>query len=98
MRLHRWVLAVLLVAAWPLAAAAQTDSGRISGIVTDQSAAFVEGASVTAKNEKTGETRTATTNNRGYFVLTPLKPSAYVITVEKSGFSAIEYTNMPVAI
>jgi hypothetical protein len=98
MRFFRWMTAALLVATMPLAAAAQSDSGRISGIVRDQSSAFVGDATVTVKNERTGEVRTVATNQSGYFLVTPLRPATYSIKVEKSGFSVIEYTQMPVAI
>jgi hypothetical protein len=90
--------AALFVASLPLAAAAQTDAGRISGTVRDSSNAFVPGATVVVRNEKTGESRTVETNDKGYFIATPLKPSAYTITVRKQGFAVIEYTNMPVAV
>jgi hypothetical protein len=98
MTLWKWVVAALLTVALPLTAAAQTDSGRISGNVIDQTSAFVPGATVTVKNTKTGETRTVTTDEKGHFLVTPLKPSTYTITVQKAGFAVIEYTDMPVAV
>ena len=98
MKFLRWVATALMVAALPIAAAAQTDSGRISGTVRDQSGAFVTGSTVTVKNEKTGEVRTATTSDQGIFLVSPLKPSSYTITVKQPGFADIEYTQMPVAI
>jgi hypothetical protein len=70
---------------------------RIAGTVRDQSNAFVKGAKVSAKNERTGEERTAVTNEQGYFLIGSLKPSNYTIRVEMSGFAPIEYTAMPVA-
>jgi len=98
MTLWKWVVAALLTVALPLTAAAQTDSGRISGNVIDQTSAFVPGATVTVKNTKTGETRTVTSDDKGHFLVTPLKPSTYTITVQKAGFAVIEYTDMPVAV
>src|SRR6476620_1393525 len=98
MRLIRLMAAILLVAALPMTVSAQTDSGRVSGNVRDQSNAFVAAATVTVKNEKTGETRSATTNDSGFFVISSLRPSTYVITVKKPGFGDIEYTQMPVAV
>src|SRR5215471_1908040 len=98
MTFWKWVVAALLTVTLPLTAAAQTDSGRISGNVIDQTSAFVPGASVTVKNTKTGETRTVTTDDNGHFLVTPLKPATYTITVQKAGFAVIEYTDMPVAV
>jgi hypothetical protein len=94
----KWVAVALLTVALPMSAAAQSDSGRISGTVLDQTSAFVPGASVTVKNQKTGETRTATTNETGHFSVVSLKPTLYTITVEKTGFASIEYTDMPVTV
>jgi hypothetical protein len=94
----KWVAAALLMMALPMTAAAQTDSGRISGTVLDQTSAFVPGATVIVKNARTGESRTVTTDDNGHFLVTPLKPSTYTITVQKAGFAVIEYTDMPVAV
>src|SRR6266478_580283 len=59
---------------------AQTDQGRIVGTVTDANGAVVPGASVVIKNERTGEERTATTNDAGYYFVLALRPSSYSIT------------------
>jgi hypothetical protein len=77
---------------------AQTDSGRIRGLVKDQSGAWVPGAAVTIKNEKTGETRSTTSNQDGLFVVPSLKPSTYTVTVKKQGFAPIEFTQIPVTV
>ena len=94
----KWVAAALVIVALPMAAAAQSDSGRISGTVLDQTGAFAAGATVSVRNAKTGDSRTAITNDKGYFVVSPLKPSTYSITVQKTGFAVIEYTDMPLAV
>ncbi|HMY77007.1 MAG TPA: carboxypeptidase-like regulatory domain-containing protein, partial [Blastocatellia bacterium] len=39
-------------------AGAQTDQSRISGTVHDQVGAVIPGATITIRNERTGETRT----------------------------------------
>ena len=49
----KWLAAILCVLALPEFALAQAD-GKISGTVRDQTNAFVAGAKVTAKNERTG--------------------------------------------
>ena len=86
----------LFVAASP--AFAQVDNGRIAGIVRDSSGALAGGVTAKVKNERTGDERIATTNNQGYFLVTPLKPSTYTIRIERSGFAPIEYTAMPLAV
>jgi len=76
-----------------LPASAQAD-GRFAGTVLDSSGAFVPGATVTVKNEKTGEERTATSSGQGIYVLTNLKPSMYTIRAKSGDFAPLEYTGM----
>src|SRR3954451_3391386 len=97
MRMFRWVVAALILAMMPSLAAAQSD-GRVIGTIRDSSNAFIPGATVTVRNDKTGEVRTAVTNAQGGFIVSPLKPSTYTITAELSGFSTIEYTQMTLAV
>jgi len=98
MRFLRGLATALLLTAFPMAATAQTDAGQISGTIRDSSNSFVAGARVTARNEKTGETRSVESNAAGFFVIAQLKPSTYTLSAEKSGFSNIEYQQMPVAL
>jgi len=98
MKLLRWLASgAALVALCTSSAWAQGDTGRMAGIVRDQSGAFAPGVIAKVKNERTGEERTATTNDQGYFLITPLRPSTYTIRVERPGFAPIEYTGMPIA-
>ncbi len=97
MRMFRWVVVAMFFALLPSMAAAQSD-GRISGSVRDSSNAFVGGATVKVTNERTGESRLALSNDAGFFVVGPLKPSTYTISAEKPGFSIIEYTSIPLAV
>ena len=98
MALYRWLATVTLVAVCSVIGQAQTDQGKISGSVRDTSSAFVAGAKVTVKNERTGEERSAISNDQGYFLISYLKPSSYTIKTMKDGFAAVEYTAMPLAV
>jgi hypothetical protein len=86
-------LALILWATSVLPARAQAD-GRFAGAVLDASGAVLPGATVTVKNEKTGEERTAVTTAQGLYVVTNLKPSAYTIRVASGNFTPLEYTGM----
>jgi hypothetical protein len=89
-----WILGlVAAIAVWPAIATAQTD-GRFTGSVLDQSGASVPGATVTVKNERTGEERTSVTNPQGRYLFANLRPSVYTIRAELQGFAPIEYTTM----
>src|SRR3981081_981735 len=96
MKVYLLAVLALLFAAMP--AFAQVDSGGIAGIVRDSSGALAVGVSAKAKNERTGEERSAVTNDQGYFVIAPLKPSTYTISVQRPGFAPIEYAAMPLAV
>src|SRR6266481_3983868 len=71
-----------------VAAFAQSDTGNLSGTLKDQNGAIVPGATVTAKNQRTGEERTATTNTDGTFSIRALKASAYTVTATNTGLGA----------
>src|SRR6266849_310605 len=90
MRSQRWLPAILFLAALPVSGYAQTDQGKFTGSVHDSSGALVAGATVTVKNERTGEERTQTTSNTGVFLIANLKPSTYTVRAAKEGFARIE--------
>ncbi|HZJ45996.1 MAG TPA: TonB-dependent receptor [Pyrinomonadaceae bacterium] len=80
---RRLILFVLAIAAcWLLQPPtfAQTDQGRISGTVTDAHGGLLPGATVVVKNERTGEERTVTTSDSGYYIVSALRPSSYTVT------------------
>src|SRR5215471_13064286 len=81
-------LAVAVVLVFTATAFAQSDAGRIAGTLTDQNGAVVPGAVVTAKNDRTGEERSATSGDDGTYLITALKPSTYTVTVNAPGLSA----------
>jgi len=72
----------------PMGANAQTDQGRIAGTVTDSAGGLVPGATIVVKNERTGEERTATTNDVGYFIVSSLRPSSYSVTASAKDLTA----------
>ncbi len=98
MKVLRWMAAAVFAVAMVAPALAQTDQAGFTGTVRDQSGAFVTGATVTVKNERTGESRSTTTNVQGVFVVDKLRPSTYTLSVTKDGFSLTEYTAMTVAV
>ncbi|HTM26130.1 MAG TPA: carboxypeptidase-like regulatory domain-containing protein, partial [Vicinamibacterales bacterium] len=78
------VAGICLAASAP--AAAQTNTGRISGTVADSSGGVLPGVSVTATNEGTGLTRTSTTDGQGGYVFVDLPVGTYTVKTELSGF------------
>jgi len=98
MKLSSCVLAAVVIAVTTNVASAQTEQGRITGTVRDETAGFVAGATVTVKNERTGDERVATSAADGAYLVGSLRPSTYLVRVTKSGFAPVEYTNVPVSV
>ncbi len=68
-------------------ARAQVAGGTIQGIVSDSSGATITSARVIVTALATGVSRSATTNDTGFYSLADLQPTAYRITVSAVGFS-----------
>jgi hypothetical protein len=78
-------LALTLGASTAMAQADAT-SANLSGFVKDPAGAVVPGATVTARNPATGITRTATTNDQGFYQLVQLPAGTFELTVEAANF------------
>ncbi len=65
----------------------QATTADILGTVEDAGGRVVPGATVTATNAGTNQSRTATTNDSGNFAITNLQPGRYTVTVEAATFS-----------
>ena len=88
MRLSIRCLAVLAIALMiPALVAAQTESGKVSGTVTDQSGAVLPGVTVNLKSVERASMRSTVTNAQGEYVFASLVPGNYEVTAELSGFS-----------
>jgi carboxypeptidase family protein/TonB-dependent receptor-like protein len=78
------VFAVAMMAGTTLA---QTETGQITGKVTDPNGAVVAGAAISLSSVETGAQRTATTNDEGIYAITNLQPGVYEITVQAANFA-----------
>jgi hypothetical protein len=81
-------LVVFLCSAKFAALYAQSNSGSISGVVTDPSGAVVPGAAVSIQNPVSAYTRTATTDSGGHFQFTNLPFNPYHLTISMNGFAS----------
>ena len=75
---------------------AQLDLGQIAGVVRDPSQALVAGATVTARNVQTNNTRSTKTEDSGLYVFADLPIGQYEITVEAAGFKKLVQSNIVV--
>ena len=93
-----WLAAVL---ASPLAlvsvcAHAQSSFGQISGVVSDQTGAAIPNATISITSTATKNTRTATSDSDGNYIVTNLPIGEYVIAVTTSGFRTAQQSNVTI--
>jgi hypothetical protein len=72
----------------------QGSSGRILGVVTDQSGGAISGATVTIIDKDRGVARTLTTDAAGEYNAPTLIPGTYTVRVEAKGFKTVERQNV----
>ncbi|HJR61218.1 MAG TPA: TonB-dependent receptor [Vicinamibacterales bacterium] len=93
----RSVAILLVLTAFAAPAAAQIRiTGSIAGTVTDTADGVVPGATVLLKDEATGRTRDAVTNESGIFSFPDLNHGTYSITVSLQGFRTAVYNKVAV--
>jgi hypothetical protein len=86
LREHRFLSAAILVLSFVFSAAAQTETARIQGTVSDQTGATVPNATVTVTDLGTNREVTAQTNEEGVYSILSLQPGRYRISVAQSNF------------
>src|SRR5947209_18137433 len=69
-----------------LASPTLAQTGQINGVITDNTAAIVPGATVKAVETATGLSRDTVTGVDGRYTFTSLRPTTYDITAELAGF------------
>ena len=89
-------LVMLLLFAVGDANAQLAGNGAISGTISDSSSAAVVGAKVTATQLETGSKYDRTSSSTGSYVISPLAPGHYAVTVIASGFQTFTQTNITV--
>ena len=86
-RLAAWLGAIALALLVPTLVVAQSESGKVVGVVTDQSGAVLPGVSVTLKSVGRASTRATVSDSKGMYVFAGIVPGPYEVTAELSGFS-----------
>ena len=82
--------AMFCMCALPLPA----QNASVGGVVTDPSGAFVPGVSITVTNVATGVSQTVQTNERGFYLVTFLRPGTYKVEAAMAGFNPVTRQNL----
>ena len=69
---------------------AQTETGQISGTVTDPTGSVVTNAKVQLTQSGTNTKRNTTTNQVGLYTFPNIRPADYIVQVESPGFSTAQ--------
>jgi hypothetical protein len=80
----------------PSSASAQAVTGTLLGNITDSSNAAVPGVTVTATEVQTNISRTAVTNETGFYLFSSLANGKYAVTAELQGFKKVIRENVVV--
>jgi hypothetical protein len=87
--MHRYIAALLFLLSLLLLGVATTNAqttSTISGTILDQKGAALAGATVTARNEETNQTRTTTTDAAGRYVFPEMRVGEYELKAEMTDF------------
>jgi tetratricopeptide (TPR) repeat protein len=92
MRQRRYVSRTLIAAlscalGLVLAAPADAQTGRVGGIVKDEAGQTIKGATITAENSNIGQSFTATTDDKGRFIMIGLRTGQWRFIAQAPGFS-----------
>jgi len=86
----RVVFSLLILAVLAGSLAAQTETGQLTGTITDPTGAAVPGVRITVQSAGTGAVRAVESSADGTYTVTNLLPAEYTISVDAPGFVKVE--------
>ena len=89
---------LLLTTLFASALAAQVQSGRIVGTVTDPNGAVIPAAQIVITATGTNQSQTLLTSGIGNFVVTGLNPGLYTVRVTMKGFQTTSVSNVEIVV
>lgn len=92
--MFRIVLVFLVAVFTATSIQAQVQAGRIVGTVFDSTKSAVPGAAITVTEIDTNLVHRVTANTNGDYVVTPLNPGSYKVSVSASGFQTLLKNNI----
>src|SRR6476660_6459636 len=95
----RLACATLLILGLPVLLCSQaTYTAQLTGTVTDSSGGVVAGAKVILTDEATNIEVTATTDDRGVYGFSSVRPGSYTLRVEAKDFATVERKELILAV
>jgi len=99
MRTSRFFWMVVLMAAVIVCATVATaQTASLTGTVSDQSGAVIDGAEITALNTDTGAVRTTTSGDTGSYSLTNLPVGKYRVEIKKANFIQFNVSDLTLTV
>lgn len=89
---------LLILTLLPSVALAQTQTGTITGVVTDEQDALLPGVTVVLTGAPLLRPQATVTNERGLYSFIALPPGAYVVRFQLPGFAEVERTDIRVLV
>ena len=89
-RAFKLLCLVLLICTVASAVYAQSETGTISGLITDEGGGVVPNCEVQLQSVERGNTTTTRTNDAGIYVFPSVQPGQYNITVRRNGFRQVD--------
>ncbi|MFN7946567.1 MAG: TonB-dependent receptor [Blastocatellia bacterium] len=96
--MKRLLLLLMLLSALLLPASGQATRGSLTGVINDNTGAVVPDATVTIRNNATGEELRATTDSQGTFNFPSLSPGRYALKIEAKGFKRAEVQDVVIEV
>ena len=88
------VLLGMIVSGFSVTAVGQAVNGNLLGTITDSTGAAVSGAKITITEQNQNVSRSATTNDSGFYSFPDVPPGVYKVTAEKTGFKTVVRPNI----
>ena len=97
-KIKRAVSLITIVFVFSIFADAQSNTGVITGVVTDQAGALVPSATVKVTNQATNETRTVQSDEEGRYEVPSLPTGIYTVEANATNFASATVTDLRLAV
>lgn len=91
-----WMAAFLIALMAPATALGQTQTGTITGVISDEQNAILPGVTVTLESAVLLRAQSTVSNERGVYSFIALPPGGYTLRFELQGFAPVERTGIRV--